>query len=54
MYLAAYCSDQIKRWQTYIRKAMILFDWLENLKEFIEKDQEKLTEQVSFKLNEIV
>ena len=33
---------------------MILFDWLENLKEFIEKDQEKLTEQVSFKLNEIV
>ena len=33
---------------------MLFFDWFENLKDFLEKDEEKLTEQVSFKLNEII
>ena len=35
-------------------KASKFYEWLENLKAFIKRDQKKLTEQVSFKLNEIL
>jgi Asp-tRNA(Asn)/Glu-tRNA(Gln) amidotransferase C subunit len=54
LYLSCFDSDQIKQWQSYIKKAMIFYEWFENLKEFIERDEDKLTEQVSFKLSEIV
>ena len=54
LYLACYDSDQLKSWQQYIKKAMQFHDWFDGLKSFVEKDQDKLTEQVNFKLNEII
>lgn len=33
---------------------MIFNEWYANLQDFMEKDQDKLTEQSAFKLNEII
>ena len=33
---------------------MLFHEWFNNLREFLEKDKDKLTEQVEFKLNEII
>ena len=54
LYLACYDSEQIKQWQTYIKKAINFYEWITNLQDFLAKDQDKLTEQVIFKLNEII
>jgi Asp-tRNA(Asn)/Glu-tRNA(Gln) amidotransferase C subunit len=35
-------------------KAIKFYEWIENLKAFMKKDQKKLTEQMNFKLGEIL
>ena len=54
LYLACYDRQQIKNWQLSIMKAIKFYDWLENLKAFIKRDSKKLTEQINFKLSEIL
>ena len=54
LYLAAYDNDQIKQWHQYLKKSLVFYDWFDNLKTFVEKDQDKLTEQASFKLREYI
>ena len=35
-------------------KAIKFYEWIENLKAFMKKDQKKLTEQMNFRLGEIL
>ena len=54
LFLACYDGDQMKQWQQYLKKAMAFYEWFHGLKCFIEKDKDRLTAQVSFKINEII
>ena len=37
-----------------MKKAICFYEWFTGLKEFLENERNKLTEQVSFKLKEII
>lgn len=54
MFLACYDSEQIKQWLQSIKKAMHFSEWFRNLKEFLSKESDNLTEKFSNKLNEII
>ena len=54
MFLACYDSEQIKQWLQFIKKAMHFSEWFRNLKEFLSKESDNLTEKFSNKLSEII
>ena len=54
MFLACYDSEQIKQWLQFIKKAMHFSEWFRNLKEFLAKESDNLTDKFSNKLSEII